>query len=926
MAWRDDLKLAISKGSFWKSLSLAKGDITDNDLDEVIAALTDLPNLETINLSRNKIGAEGIKKLLDAAKNLVKVKSLDLRSNVLDNSALKMLALLLPQLPDLQVLHIGSNTVGDPGASAIAGSLAECKKLHTLTLGSNGVGNIGMKDLADAFAKMPQLRIVKLWGNRIEDNGIKALGAAMKTMSGLESIEMKPKLFMLGAGHSYVQTGVLLGNRASPLSLDSNKITDEGAAYLAQGLVGTPKLQFLDLNNNLLTDAGVEALAQALPTVAASLQTFDVSKNKVKDKAVLAVANVLPQLKALKTLEIKAKKLEVPTLRAVAVGLAQTPPMEAVEISTLTKETSVQLVHLIGKHAHLTAEAESKFLLACLRGDPVDIATQLRAEKVDQEAATSLRDQQLGFSVLHWLCVNGNLKALKAVTQNFDLLPLCNLEVRGFKPMQIATLLEHQEVVAQLQKMGDANASPQAGSADGAVNPGPSTNASTGTPQAAAGMANSSGASLGMESPMSNAMGAGAGMGAVGMSNNNAAGMMGSGMNHMGGMNPMGGMMGTMGGMGGMNMMGGQGGMGGMGNMGGMGGMGGMNMMGGQGGMMPMMGSDGNAQFTQTLQAAYQMEMQNGHQLRQQLAFVQQNAARDREQLSNQLEQMRRMHNDELERERRQRNEAMDRQAELMNQVSTLQSDFMAKLGGMQRDMLEQQQRQTEALAALRDERDQFKAKTVQLETQLISEQRMRRATMSAANKPTSKDEVRKELMELTDQVADLQEKYDETVELTQKLWDQLQLALVTGAAMRPLDPSLVPAGTRDLLRKFYQPVVSVPVARRIEDTPLCDDRHMYEVVVTVGLDMWAVKRRCGQLCQACAALAARVPGIGQLEFPPKVTVTAEDEEFRVVEERRLKLQLLLAGVLRLLQANGQTFLDKLSLIKVLPILSDTQM
>lgn len=130
---------------------------------------------------------------------------------------------------------------------------------------------------------------------------------------------MTPELLLNGTSLSLSLDNKLTCNGMRPLStflsyhplqelsLQGNKITDQGASFLGESLRSNETLKILCLSNNQIGDQGIAQLAEALRHNK-TLQQLDLEMNRIGDEGVIHLAEALRSNRTLKQLDLKRQE------------------------------------------------------------------------------------------------------------------------------------------------------------------------------------------------------------------------------------------------------------------------------------------------------------------------------------------------------------------------------------------------------------------------------------------------------------------------------------------------------------------------------------------------------------------------------------------------------------------------------------------
>jgi len=197
--------------------------------------LSQLKELEVLNLGHNQLEYRGLEILVEALKSNTKLNELILTDNLLGPKAGQLLAELLLQLASLQNLNLSENFLQEDGSALMAEVLrsgGRSKVDLTLDLSSNDLRVAGAKAMA-SLLEIDTLRSLELASNRLHDFGIKALSQPLRHIRSLTF-----------------------------LGLGENNISDEGVEALVSSLQVNDTLKTLELDYNAISEDLVKTLKQ----------------------------------------------------------------------------------------------------------------------------------------------------------------------------------------------------------------------------------------------------------------------------------------------------------------------------------------------------------------------------------------------------------------------------------------------------------------------------------------------------------------------------------------------------------------------------------------------------------------------------------------------------------------------------------------
>jgi|MDSY01.1.fsa_nt_gb Ca2+-binding EF-hand superfamily protein/Ran GTPase-activating protein (RanGAP) involved in mRNA processing and transport len=285
----DTYGLALASTLAWmthiKDMRLSDNRLTDNSIPQIIRALSELPDVTALDLSRNKLdglSSAAVKELLGAENCGIRVFKLS-GADVDDDecSELLQVAASNPSLTDLDLSQnlIGlkePHKVGDPeyetGVDAIAKFLESAKLLRILNLSRNYIGVQGEKESSSA---------VKLARSICKNTSLVTLNLAYNSMKNLPAQE-------LGNSLNFNET-------LEELDLSNNNLTPGACSVIASSFAHNPSLTLLNLDGNAPGVIGSRDLLQALRNLKSDRRKLFVSmmncNSEVTDDSLFDVLN-----------------------------------------------------------------------------------------------------------------------------------------------------------------------------------------------------------------------------------------------------------------------------------------------------------------------------------------------------------------------------------------------------------------------------------------------------------------------------------------------------------------------------------------------------------------------------------------------------------------------------------------------------------
>ena len=287
--------------------------------------------------------SESIEKLLSRhAKNdptLVDVKSLDLRSATTvtggssksKTAALNQISALLPSLSGLQSLSLSGMGIGPRGIKLVLGILSNnnsncsgsgscCPQLTELNISGCRIGFFGAKEISSiglpltltrldvsnneletegiwqiksALEPLQLLKYISLSYNNLGDDATSEIGRLLPTLQSIVEIDLSSNNIQ---DNGALSIGMALSNsncNLEKLNISKNKIADDGARYILDGIANNTTLTSLNLSSNSITDIGGGEFVDQLDNTNRTLLHLDLSGNQISESRMRVLAILL---------------------------------------------------------------------------------------------------------------------------------------------------------------------------------------------------------------------------------------------------------------------------------------------------------------------------------------------------------------------------------------------------------------------------------------------------------------------------------------------------------------------------------------------------------------------------------------------------------------------------------------------------------
>ena len=261
-------------------LNLMKLDLTDNnnDIDDggiiddeglhaLVEGLKFCRNLTSLLLGNLMITEEGLRSLSTLFQSdSCRLERLYLDQMNIDEDGAAVLATGLASLPSLKRLDLRGTSIGDRGLQDLVRGLVNCN-LEELNLSGNTLMDSvsGIKSLGKLVAQTTNMRSLFLSNSSLTDEGLQSFVEGMANCCSLTQLYLSYNRSITANGLESLSSlfqAELCSMRT--LELCGIHLGDDGAAALANGLIGNKSLQTLKLNVSSITARGWAAFSRLL--------------------------------------------------------------------------------------------------------------------------------------------------------------------------------------------------------------------------------------------------------------------------------------------------------------------------------------------------------------------------------------------------------------------------------------------------------------------------------------------------------------------------------------------------------------------------------------------------------------------------------------------------------------------------------------
>ena len=167
---------------------------------------------------------------------------------------------------------------GDHGIDDYVNEIKECLQMNTklISLTLCNITNNGAISISEAIQVNTTLQTLDI-SNNICDEGATAISISLKHNTSMKHLNMS---------RNKITYSIQVNETLKQLDLSVNKIANEGASFISDGLKSNISLQQLNISHNNITDRGIKVIAEAIQ-INSTLQNINISKNHISTEGLL---------------------------------------------------------------------------------------------------------------------------------------------------------------------------------------------------------------------------------------------------------------------------------------------------------------------------------------------------------------------------------------------------------------------------------------------------------------------------------------------------------------------------------------------------------------------------------------------------------------------------------------------------------------
>ena len=301
-----------------RKLYLSNVNITDEVVDDIVAAISCNAQIEVLDVSGNHLQAVGAMKLGENLRHIYTPNTLFISNN--NNIVADDVAAVISGSAYLQELYICKNNFQTTDAKGILKALQGICTLTKIHFGNNNISDEAANDIAAIVSANTKLKVVEISGSKLQTTGVKEIMKALQGICTLQKLYLNNNNITEEAGDD-IAAAILCNIHLQELNLGSNKLQASGTIKIAKSLQKISSLTKLYINHNNITDEAADDIAVAI-SCNIHLQELHLGRNRLQASGTIKIAKSLQKILSLTKLYINHNNITYEAADDIAVAIS----------------------------------------------------------------------------------------------------------------------------------------------------------------------------------------------------------------------------------------------------------------------------------------------------------------------------------------------------------------------------------------------------------------------------------------------------------------------------------------------------------------------------------------------------------------------------------------------------------------------------
>ncbi|XP_067666146.1 nucleolar protein dao-5-like isoform X2 [Haliotis asinina] len=239
-------------------------NLTKAQVVEIMQTIEIKDNLQAVTISNCSLGVDEMNKLLQSlAKSPSNPRILNLNNNILGPRSVVPLVEILKIKPSIDMLLLQGNPIGNEGLQTLVDGLLdiEFEAQEYKKRESEQMGGVPVMSIKGRFCQLQELDLSE---TSITDDGMVDVALLLESNLDLHTLSLSSCPDITNPGWSKLAAALAKNKNLKTLTIQNNKICDEGVCILVEGLKKNTSLSTLEVANAGIEEAGGRALIDLL--------------------------------------------------------------------------------------------------------------------------------------------------------------------------------------------------------------------------------------------------------------------------------------------------------------------------------------------------------------------------------------------------------------------------------------------------------------------------------------------------------------------------------------------------------------------------------------------------------------------------------------------------------------------------------------
>ena len=338
----------LKKNFVLTHLLIGENKVSDEGISKIAEIILIKRSFHVLECSHNLIGCEGAKSIGKNLEIAMSIKKIHINSNKIGDDGLKFLSNGIEINNSLEELNLENNNITDSGIEYLANALEDKKNFTSLNIACNKFYLTGSKHLAKIIKYVESINFSS---SPICNRSLKILIEAYQSNANLKKLKMTNSEIGNKDNCIHLKEALIYNKTIKKFDFGYAKFDEISCQLIFPSLKGNRIITYLDLKSNNIGDSGMQGFAKYLSDC--SLKFLFLQTNKIGQQGAFFLAEALKSNKSLLVLNLSDNNfgnqgmnylcdalIENKTLKTLYVGYTGISYYSVYKIDTFLKKNS----------------------------------------------------------------------------------------------------------------------------------------------------------------------------------------------------------------------------------------------------------------------------------------------------------------------------------------------------------------------------------------------------------------------------------------------------------------------------------------------------------------------------------------------------------------------------------------------------------